>query len=214
MVEVDVGDQHGVGQRDVLGQELLAEVGAGVDEQRLARGLAPDVDRKAGALDAELAGALAGVAVAADGGRPGRVAGAEQRDLHGSSVVVVRLVGGRPVRVVVLIVVPVVVGVVVAAVRGLARDEVRVAGGAVVEDGDARAQREVERVYADRAEWWRDRRASSWSTRSAATAMTRFCTPTRPARWCGSTRRPANRCRCRARSGTWQRTDRDGQFSR
>jgi len=64
VVEVDVGDHRFVGQRDVLPAELVAEVRAGVDQERLARLLVPDVDGEPGAFDVFLAGALARLAVA------------------------------------------------------------------------------------------------------------------------------------------------------
>ena len=82
VVEVDVRDTDGVGEGDVAVEELLAEVRAGVDEQRLAGGLVVDVHRKAGALDAALARRPAGTTPAVRCRRAGGVAGPQQRDLH------------------------------------------------------------------------------------------------------------------------------------
>ncbi len=111
MVEVDVGDHHGVGQGDVAGEKLPAQVGTRVDEQRLPSVGVVDVDGEARAFDAGLAGPLASVTLTPGDRRPGGVAGAEQRDLH--SVVVVRGV---------VVVVPVVVATVGAALAGVTAD--------------------------------------------------------------------------------------------
>jgi hypothetical protein len=65
-----------------VGEKLVAEVGAEVDEETLPRPTVLDVDREARALDAQFTGADTGVAVTADGRGAGRVAGAEEGDPH------------------------------------------------------------------------------------------------------------------------------------
>ena len=82
VVEVDVGDQGGVGQGDVVREELVSEVRAAVDQERFIRSLVADVDREPAPLDAALAGRRAGLTVTAHRRGPGGVAGPEQRDLH------------------------------------------------------------------------------------------------------------------------------------
>jgi len=77
-----VADEDRVGERDVVGEKLIAEIRAGVDEQRLVGSLVADMDRKSCALDADFAGVLTGVAVAFRRRRPRRVTGPEQRDVH------------------------------------------------------------------------------------------------------------------------------------
>ena len=99
VVEVDMRHDAGVGQLDVVSEELAPEVGAEVDEQRLAGALVGDVDREPRARHPALARRGAGVAVAADRRRSGGVTGAEEGDPHlGSGSTAHRLsVRGRPV---------------------------------------------------------------------------------------------------------------------
>jgi len=75
-------DDGASGKRDAVAEELVAKVGAEVDQQRLSRTLVFDVNRESRPLDAALTGGRTGVAVTADGRRPGRVAGTQQRYPH------------------------------------------------------------------------------------------------------------------------------------
>jgi hypothetical protein len=77
VVEVDVGDDGLVGEGDVVAEELVAQVGAGVDQERLVGALVANVDREPRALDFSFASLLAGVAVAVRRWRPRGVAGPE-----------------------------------------------------------------------------------------------------------------------------------------
>ena len=84
VIGVAVGEENGVDAADPVRQRLLAQVGAGIDEQRRAV-VGLDEDRGPEPAIARV-GRPAGAAVAADHRHAARRSGAEKRDLQGSMI--------------------------------------------------------------------------------------------------------------------------------